>query len=206
MVNCNPVPTLMSYVYKSSSYQRTCDIIENVSRYKSVVEALQYIILTRPEIAFSINKLSQFLSCPRTQYWEACTRLLRYLKGTIHFGLQFYTYGAMQIKYFINSNCACDRDDRKSMVGFTIYLGPNLVSWSSKKQVVVSRSRTEANYRALSHAVSEVTLIHFLLAELHINLAIIPILWCNNQGAIALAYNSVYHEKTKHLELGIHSR
>lgn len=112
----------------------------------------------------------------------------------------------MQIKYFINSNCACDRDDRKSIVGFTIYLGPNLVSWSSKKQVVVSRSRTEANCRALSHAASEVTLIHSLLAELHINLAIIPILWCNNQGAIALAYNSVYHEKTKHLELGIHSR
>lgn len=150
--------------------------------------------------------MSQFLSCPRTQHWEACKRLLCYLKVTIHFGLQFYTYGAMQIKYFINSNCACDRDDRKSIVGFTIYLGPNLVSWSSKKQVVVSRSRTEANCRALSHAASEVTLIHSLLAELHINLAIIPILWCNNQGAIALTYNSVYHEKTKHLELGIHSR
>lgn len=108
----------------------------------------------------------------------------------------------MQIKYFINSNCACDRDDRKSIVGFTIYLGPNLVSWSSKKQVVVSRSRTEANCRALSHAASEVTLIHSLLAELHINLAIIPILWCNNQGAIALAYNSVYHEKKKAFRTG----
>ncbi|KAK9193162.1 hypothetical protein WN944_003859 [Citrus x changshan-huyou] len=84
----------------------------------------------------------------------------------------------MQINSFTYSDWACDRDDRKSVVGFAVYLGANLVSWSSTKQLAVSRSSTKAEYRALAHAASE--------------------------GAIALAYNSVYHAKTKHVELDIH--
>ncbi|XP_024038432.1 uncharacterized protein LOC112097423 [Citrus clementina] len=155
MTDCSPVPTPMFtdfYLTKDSG-----EPLENVSQYRSVIGALQYVTLTRPDIVFSVNKLSQFLSSPRTQHWEACKRLLRYLKGTIHLGLHFYNQGALQLHCFSDSDWACDHDDRKSMVGFAVYLGPNLVSWSSKKQVVVSRSSTEAEYRSLAHAASEVT-------------------------------------------------
>ena len=72
----------------------------------------------------------------------------------------------MQINCFSDSDWACDRDDRKSVAGFAVYLGSNLVSWSSKKQSTVSRSSTEAEYRALAHATSEVIWIQSLLAEL----------------------------------------
>ncbi|KAH9647737.1 retrovirus-related pol polyprotein from transposon RE1 [Citrus sinensis] len=269
----SPVPTPMS-----TGYYLTKDLgepIDNVSQYRSVIGALQYVTLTRPDIAFSVNKLSQFLSDPRTQHWDACKRLLRkcftvavtvasglpdtdkrqaefgavsiqnenglpdsknrksgfgaaldyllcgfariifkfpihppswvaHLYFTIHLGLQFYNQGALQIHYFSDSDWACDHDDRKSVAGFAVYLGPNLVSWSSKKQAVVSRSSTEAEYRSLAHAASEVTWIKSLLGELSINLSSTPMMWCDNQGAIALAYNPVYHAKTKHVELDIH--
>lgn len=130
--------------------------------------------------------------------------LLRYLKDIIHLRLQFYNKGALQLYYFSNSDWACDRDDRKSVAGFAVYLGPNLVSWSSKKQAVVSKSSTEAEYRSLAHAASEVPWIQSLLGELNIKLSSTPMMWCDNQEAIALAYNPVYHAKTKHVELDIH--
>ena len=110
----------------------------------------------------------------------------------------------MQINYFSDSDWACDKDDRKSMAGYAVYLGSNLVSWSSKKQAVVSRLSTEAEYKALAQATAEVTWIQSLLKELNIHLVTAPIMWCDNQSAIALAYNLVYHAKTKHVELDLH--
>ena len=166
LVNYSPVPTPMStgqQIIKASGYE-----ISNISQYRSIIRALQYVTLTRSEIAFTVNKLSQFLSNPRTAHWEAWKRLLRYLKGTIHFGLQFYNCGAMQINCFNDSDWACDRDDRKLVAGLGVYLGANLVLWSSKKQAVVSRSSTEAEYRALAYAASKVISIQSLLAELRI--------------------------------------
>lgn len=118
--------------------------------------------------------------------------------------LHFLTCGDMQLSCFTNSDWACDRDDKKSVAGFSIYLGPNLVSWSSKKQSVVPRLSTEAKYRALAHAASEVIWIQSLLAELQIKLNTTSIIWCDNHGAIALAYNLVYHARKKHAELDIH--
>ncbi|KAH9799567.1 retrovirus-related pol polyprotein from transposon RE2 [Citrus sinensis] len=202
LTHCSPVPTPMStgqYLTKASGTD-----IANVSQYRSIIGALQYVTLTRPEISFSVNKLSQFLSYLKSSHWEACKRLLRYLKGTIHFGLQFYNCGALQINCFSDSDWAGDRDDRKSVAGFAVFLGPNLVSWSSKKQSVVSRSSAEAEYRALAHAASEVVWIKSLLAELQVQLSTTPLMWCDNQSAISLAYNPIYHAKTKHVELDIH--
>ena len=105
---------------------------------------------------------------------------------------------------FSDSDWACDKDDRKSVAGYAVYIGSNLVSWCSNKQPVVSRSSTEVEYRALAQATSEVVWIQTLLDELNTLLAAAPIMWCNNQGVIALAYNLVYHAKTKHVEPDIH--
>lgn len=74
-----------------------------------------------------MNKLSQFLSAPTDEHWQACKRLLRYLKETIHYGLQLYSNGCQQINHFSDLDCVCDRDDRKSIVGYVIYFGSNLL-------------------------------------------------------------------------------
>ncbi|KAH9754624.1 retrovirus-related pol polyprotein from transposon RE1 [Citrus sinensis] len=176
----------------------------NVTLYRSTIGALQYATLTRPEIAFSVNKLSQFLSSPTVNHWQACKRVLRYLKGTVDLGLQFYNHGSIQIDCFSDADWAGDRDDRRSVAGYCVYMGPNLVSWCSKKQVVVSRSSAESEYRALAMAAAEVLWIRSLLAEIGLALSSIPIIWCDNQSAAALASNPKFHSRTKHIELDVH--
>lgn len=98
------------------------------------------------------------------------------MKATIHLRLQFYTSRAKQINCLTDS----DWDDRKSVVGFTVPLSPNLVSWSPEKQSTVSRSSTEVEYRALAHATSEVIWVQSLPAKLQIKLSTIPFMLCDN--------------------------
>ncbi|XP_031263116.1 uncharacterized protein LOC116121009 [Pistacia vera] len=119
-----------------------------------MVGALQYLTLTRPDLSHSVNQLCQFLHCPRTTHLIAAKRVLRYLKGTLHFALQF-SKGSLNLNAFCDSDWAGSPDDRKSTSGYCIYLGPCLISWTAKKQPVVSRSSTEAEYRSMAHIVAE---------------------------------------------------
>ncbi|KAH9782071.1 retrovirus-related pol polyprotein from transposon RE2 [Citrus sinensis] len=177
---------------------------ENPSLYRSVIGSLQYVTLTRPEIAFTVSKLSQFLAAPTVLHWQACKRLLRYLQGTAHFGLQFHHSGSLNLTAYSNADWGSDPDDRRSMGGYCMFLGSNLVSWSSKKQTLVSRSTAESEYRALASATSEVLWITYLLKELKVQLDTSPLLYCDNKSAEALASNPKYHTRTKHIELDLH--
>ena len=106
-------------------------------RYRSVVGGLQYLTLTRPDISFAVNKVCQFLSQPTDAHWEAVKRILRYVKGTLHTGLKFRKADSTSISIFTDADWAGCPDDRRSTGGFAIFVGPNLISWSSKKQPTV---------------------------------------------------------------------
>ena len=99
---------------------------------------------------------------------------------------------------------ACDTDDRKSIGAYCIYLGNNLISWSSKKQAIVAKSSTESEYRALSSASSEISWLESLFSELNIVKLPTLVLWCDNQSSGELAKNPVFHSRYKHIELDIH--
>ncbi|KAH9779268.1 retrovirus-related pol polyprotein from transposon RE1 [Citrus sinensis] len=193
MQNCKETETPFSTGYK---LERTAKGLlgaefENPTLYRSIVGGLQYLILTRPDIAYSVHKLSQYLSAPTLQHWLACKKVLRYLQATI-------THG------YSDADWACDIDDRKSIGAYCIFLGNNLVSWSSKKQAIVAKSSTESEYRALSTASSELTWLQSLFSELKIIKLPTPVLWCDNQSAGDLAKNPVFHSKSKHIELDVH--
>lgn len=131
-------------------------MIANVTEYKSIIGALQYLVVTRPELAFSVNKLSQFLVAPTEKHWIAYERILRYLKATKDYGLLFKSEGNVVLTAYIDADLACDVDGKKSVGAYCVYLGKNRISWSSKKQQVVARSSTESEYKALSSACSEI--------------------------------------------------
>ncbi|KAH9699463.1 retrovirus-related pol polyprotein from transposon RE1 [Citrus sinensis] len=179
---------------------------ENPTQYRSIVGGLQYLILTRPDIAYSVHKLSQYLSSPTVQHWLACKRVLRYLQSTITYGLYLRKEATLEIGItgYTDADWACGLDDRKSIGAYCIYLGNNLISWSSKKQAIVAKSSTESEYRALSAACSEISWLQSLFSELNIAKLPTPVLWCDNQSAGELARNPVFHSKSKHIELDVH--
>jgi histone deacetylase 1/2 len=182
------------------------DVLSDPTLYRSIVGALQYVTLTRPDIAFSVNKACQFMSKPLDTHWKAVKRILRYLNGTISFGLCIQP--ALQgppfsLRAYSDADWATDQDDRRSISGSCIYFGPNLVSWSSKKQPLVARSSTEAEYRSMANTTAELMWIESLLQELHVEFQP-PTLLCDNISAVALAHNPVLHARTKHMELDLH--
>jgi histone deacetylase 1/2 len=130
-------------------------------------------------------------------------RVLHYLKGTVNDGL-YYTPSFLDIHTYCDFDWADNPDDRRSTSGYGVFLGRYLVSWSSKKQHVVSRSSTEAEYRSMALATAELYWIRMLFKELGIGISSTPTMWCDNISAIALAANPVFHARTKHVEIDYH--
>ena len=171
--------------------------------YRSIVGALLYLTFTRPDIAFSVHQVCQFMQIPMVAHFIAVKRILRYLKGTATVGIQYHK-GSLDLKAFSDADWAGDPNDRRSTTGLVVFLGSNPISWSSKKQSTVSRSSTEAEYRALSFTAAEIDWIKQLLAFLHVHLSQPPVIFCDNLSAIALSFNPVQHQKTKHIEIDVH--
>jgi histone deacetylase 1/2 len=196
----------------STPMQSTCKLSKDGSpalsdpyMYRSVVGALQYATLTRPEISYAVNKVCQFMSHPLEVHWVAVKRILRYLKGTLHHGLHLSPAAPSHLpslKAFCDADWASDPDDRRSTSGAPIYFGPNLISWWSRKQPVVARSSTEAEYRSLAHATAELLWVQTLLTELHVSFTS-PVIYCDNLSAVSLAHNPVMHARTKHMEIDL---
>lgn len=174
------------------------------SLYRSIIGGLQYLTLSRPDLAFSVNKLSQFLQFPTLNHWTACKRALRYVKGTLQHGLLFTKKEHFMVEAYADADWACDINDRRSTSGYSVFIGGNLVQWSSKKQKVVSLSSTEAEYRSLSQAATELVWIRNLFEEIGIKMTTCPVIWCDNMSAGALSSNPVFHARTKHIEIDVH--
>ncbi|PKU62682.1 Retrovirus-related Pol polyprotein from transposon TNT 1-94 [Dendrobium catenatum] len=137
------------------------------------------------------------------QDFKALKRLLRYVKGTLSHGLPI-NVGPLEFRTYLDANWASDNTDRKSISSFCTFLGPNLVSWTVKKQVTMAKSSTEAEYRSLSAAASEVIWLRRLASELNLLQSSSTVIYCDNTSAMAIAKNPVFHARTKHVEIDYH--
>ncbi|KAH9793691.1 retrovirus-related pol polyprotein from transposon RE1 [Citrus sinensis] len=206
LLECKGIDTPMSTGIKlqKETSGHLGQYITDPTHYRSIVGGMQYLILTRPEIAFAVNKLSQYVSTSTLQHLVACKRVLRYLKSTQDYGLKFAQHGEMKITGFTDADWAGDLDDRKSVGAYCIYLGNNLISWSSKKQSVIARSSAESEYRALASASAEISWLQSLFSEIGLSCTETPSVWCDNISATELARNPVIHSRTKHIEIDLH--
>ncbi|MED6160795.1 hypothetical protein PIB30_118207 [Stylosanthes scabra] len=157
MLDANPMPTPM--ISSLKLYQGDSKPCEDPRQYRSIVGALQYLTTTRPDLAYSVNKVSQFMHNSTLNQWKAVKRILRYVKGTVREGLVFTKNTNYRIFGFAYADWGADFDDRKSITGYCIYLGNNLVVWKCQKQSKLSRSTTEAEYRAVASAQTEIMTI-----------------------------------------------
>jgi hypothetical protein len=182
----------------------TSPLYSDISAYRRLVGRLIYLNTTRPDITFITQQLSQFLSKPTQTHYNAALRVLRYLKGSPGRGLFFPRSSGLHIQVYTDADWAGCKDTRRSISGQCFFLGQSLISWKTKKQPTVSRSSSEAEYRAMASATCELQWLIYLLNDLHIECVKPPVLYCDNQSAIHIAANPVFHERTKHLEIDCH--
>ena len=162
-------------------------------------------VSTRPDIAYAVSSLSQFNQNPGKAHWISAKRILRYLKGTQHFGLLF-TKNGKNLHGYVDADWGAAVDDRRSYTGFVFKLANSAISWESRKQRTVALSSTEAEYMALTEAAKETTYLRCFLKEVGIlsSDAKPTNVFCDNQGAQELMRNPVHHARSKHIDIRHH--
>ncbi|XP_051190268.1 uncharacterized mitochondrial protein AtMg00810-like [Lolium perenne] len=202
MLNCHSVSTPVDARSKLSITDGSP--FPDPSLYRSLADALQYLTLTRPDITYAVNQVCLFMHKPTTAHFGLIKRILRYLKGTPHFGLQLFRSSAHDLVAYSDADWAGCPDTRRSTSGFCVFLGDNLISWSSKRQATVSRSSAEAEYRAVTNCVAECCWLRQLLEELRRPPRKSTVVYCDNVSAVYLSSNPVQHQRTKHVEIDLH--
>lgn len=176
----------------------------DITLYRSTIGSFQYLPMTRPDIALSVNKLAQFMQRPIATHLTTLKRLLRYLKGTIFHGLMLQTPTSSSLIAYSDADWAENKDDFTSTSAHLVYHGSSLISWKSSKQRAIARSSTEAEYRALANSTAELSWAQSLLTELGVTTSTAPSLFCDNLSATYLTHNPVYHSRMKHISIDIH--
>jgi transposase InsO family protein len=202
MEGCNPAETPIPLGTKLSKNDEGPTVDSTL--YKSLVGSLLYLTATRPDIMYAASLVSRFMESPKDSHWKMAKRILRYVAGTINFGLWYTKSDSNQLSGYTDSDFAGSLDDRKSTSGYVFQLGTNLISWASKKQPIVSISSAEAEYVAATSASCQAVWLRRLLKDMSQTEKDPTPIFCDNTSAIALSKNHVFHKKSKHIDTRFH--
>ncbi len=206
MSDCKTSPTPMdsgfANVAMPSDDAYTADT-DTIYWYASVIGSLMYAMtMTRPDLGYALSVLSRYCSNPDSTHIRAATRVLRYVKGTLHYGIHYE--GKESLIGYTDADFAGAIDGRRSTGGYIYFLSGGPISWSSKRRDLVTQSTCEAEYVAAAEAGKEAVWLRSLLIQLHAAPRISVPLYGDNQGAIALASNPEHHRRTKHIDVRYH--
>jgi len=153
MAKCNPSPTPVDTKRKLSA--NTSRPYASPSHYQSLAGALQYLTFTRPDISYAVQKLRLFMHNSMENHMNSLKRLVRYIQGTLDHGLHLSPSTTTKLTSYTDADWGGCPDTRRLTSGYCVFLGDNLISWSSKQQPTFSRSSVEAEYRGIANVVSE---------------------------------------------------
>lgn len=153
---------------------------------------------------FAVCLISRFMERPTEVHMQAAKRILRYLKGTVELGIYYKRGAEEKLIAFTDSDYAGDVDDRKSTSGYVFMLGTGAISWSSKKQPVVSLSTTEAEFIAAASCACQAVWLRRILENLGHNQGRCTTICCDNSSTIKLSRNPVLHGRSKHIDVRFH--
>nr|AAM19019.1 putative polyprotein [Oryza sativa Japonica Group] len=181
--DCKPAPTPYD---PSVLLRKNRRIARDQLRYSQIIGSLMYLAsATRPDISFAVSKLSRFVSNPGDDHWQALERVMRYLKGTMSYGIHYTGYPKV-LEGYSDSNWISDADEIKATSGYVFTLGGGAVSWKSCKQTILTRSTMEAELTALDTAIVEAEWLRELLMDLPVVEKPVPaiLMNCDNQTVI----------------------
>nr|GEW10406.1 ribonuclease H-like domain-containing protein [Tanacetum cinerariifolium] len=178
--------------------------VQDPTLYRSLAGGIQYLIFTRLDLSYAIQQICLYKHDPRKPHFAALKRILRYVQGTMDFGLQLYVFATTSLVGYTDADWTGCPSIHRSTFGYCVFLGDNLFSWSTKLHHTISRSSAEAEYRSVANVVSETTWLQNLLRELYSPLSTATLVYCDNVSAVYMSANPVQHQRMKHIEIDIH--
>jgi hypothetical protein len=172
--------------------------------YKQMVGSLMYLTATRPDLMFSVSLINRYMERPTDSHFQAAKRILRYIKGMTGFGIFYKKGGSEELVGYSDSDYAGDQNDRKSTSGYAFLMNSGAVSWSLKKQLVVTLFTTEAEFVAAASSTCQVVWLRRILTVLNQEQSSPTVVFCDNISAIKLSKNPVMHGRSKHIDVRFH--
>ncbi|KAK2373796.1 hypothetical protein QL285_074807 [Trifolium repens] len=165
-----------------------------------------YLLATRPDLAYYVCLVARFMDMPTEVHVAAIKRIIRYVKGTLGYGIIYKHVIDEKLKLvgWSDSDYARDLDDRKSTSGYVFMLGTNAISRSSKKQPIVTLSTTEVEFVAAASCACQCIWLRSILSHLRIVQASSTVIYCDNNSSIKLSKNSIMHGRCKHIDVRFH--
>ncbi|CAL8151067.1 unnamed protein product [Prunus armeniaca] len=176
----------------------------NEEHYRSIVGSLLYLIATRPDIMYASSLLARFMHCPTNRHYGTAKCVLRYVKGTLDYGLEYVKGRKSVLIGYCDSDWGGSVGDSKSTSGYAFTFGSGVFSWASVKQNCVALSTAEAEYISAAEVTTQAIWLRFVLEDFGELQTEATSLHCDNISAIAITKNPVFHQKTKHIDRRYH--
>lgn len=172
--------------------------------FKQIVGSLMYLTATRPDLMFIVSLISRYMGKPTELHFQAVKRVLRYLNGTTNFEIFYKKGGSKSLIGYTDSDYAGDVEDRKSTSGYVFMLGSRAISWSSKKQPIVTLSTIEAEFVADASCASQAIWMKRIFEKWSQLQSGCTTIFCDNSSTLNLSRNPIMHGQSKHIDVHFH--